>query len=300
MVRRGTNSQSLVGKRTRRLRGRASTSTRRHRTSTLDCVSRRLGPGLQLGYTELTEWRLFAEKDVTRWKCAHLGDLSVKRSKRATSNGRACRCSPIYTRVRTEFVDMQHGLSNEYFPWHAFNELPHYADNWTPSWASLTNTFTSGAANTSRTTGEDTFNHEWIQVKFPQAIRVSYLRMKGTTGSHSGGFTPKSGRVYASNDGGVTWTKVSTYSGLSYASGDDYATVKLEVRPRTTTGASVLRKLPAALPSFRWMRSGPSGPPRCGRAPTSTKLQVHGSLGLASGSSLFAGDSVWGSKHIGR
>ena len=92
----------------------------------------------------------------------------------------------------------------------------------------LTNTFTSGAANTSRTTGEDTFNHEWIQVKFPQAIRVSYLRMKGTTGSHSGGFTPKSGRVYASNDGGVTWTKVSTYSGLSYASGDDYATVKLE------------------------------------------------------------------------
>ena len=155
------------------------------------------------------------------------------------------------------------GLSNEYFPWHAFNELPHYADNWTPSWASLTNTFSSGAANTSRTTGEDTFNHEWIQVKFPQAIRVSYLRMKGTTGSHSGGFTPKSGRVYASNDGGITWTKVSTFSGLSYASGDDYATVNVgECGLVHTTGASVLRKLPVALPSFRWMRSGSSKPPR--------------------------------------
>ena len=50
--------------------------------------------------------------------------------------------------------------------------------------------------------------------------------MKGTTGSHNGGYTPKSGRD-ASSDG-ITWTKVSTYTGLSYASGDDYATVKLE------------------------------------------------------------------------
>ena len=260
------------------------------------CITK-IGTGaLQLGYTELTEWRLFAEKPVTKLDNVHIsGEISSETLQTGYIKWpRVPLLADIYEGYElSSSTNHNAGLSNEYFPWHAFNELPHYADNWTPSWASLTNTFTSGAANTSRTTGEDTFNHEWIQVKFPQAIRVSYLRMKGTTGSHSGGFTPKSGRVYASNDGGVTWTKVSTYSGLSYASGDDYATVKLEsaasydywrVCFTEITGSSTI----VQVDEIRFFEAATG----VGAPPTSAKLQVHGSLGLAKGSSLYAGDSV--------
>ena len=133
MVRRGTNSQSLVGKRTRRLRGRASTSTRRHRTSTLDCVSRRLGPrSLQLGYTELTEWRLFAEKPVTKLKtCTSRVKSRRKRSKRGYIKWRHASLLLAESYEGYELSSSTNhnaGLHNEYFPWHAFNELSHHAE----------------------------------------------------------------------------------------------------------------------------------------------------------------------------
>ena len=177
------------------------------------------------------------------------GDLSSKRSKAGTSNGRACRAM-IHTGTTGSSTNHNVGLSNEYFPWHAFNELPHYAD----SIVGVSHKYVlERRGEYEWNDGRDTFNHEWIQVKFPQAIRVSYLRMRVRPGVTVEG-SPKLARVRVERQ----FCRGRRYprSGLSYASGDVAHDGQVGGAASYDYWRVCFTEITGALPSFRWMRSG--------------------------------------------
>ena len=246
-------------------------------------------------HASITEWRLFAEKDVTKMENLHIsGDLSSetlqtgyikwprKPLKANESEGYVASASNVYnTDISTQ-------------PFAAFNDIREYLFNgYGPSFVGGNGDFTSGVANKSRTTGDDTFNHEWLQIQLPRAIQLSHFtllqRLKNLDNDTD---MPKNGRMYGSNDG-VTWTKLITFSDLTY---ERYEETRVDVKSATpysyyrlavtdTVGSSQVFVAVGELQLFE-AATGVGG------APTSAKLQVHGSLGLAKGSSLYAGDSV--------
>jgi hypothetical protein len=243
------------------------------------------------------EWRLFSATGVTKMDNVLIsGELAVDGGALQTSHIKwpkvPLKANESEGYVASSSTNYNAGLSNEYKPWYAFNALPEYASDWTPSWASNTNTFTSGTAATSRTTGSDTFNHEWIQIQLPRPIKLSFFKIKGTIGSHAGGYSPKSGRLYASNDA-VSWTKIVSFSDLTFASSDDWAVVDTHTTSKYT--------------HFRWAITESQGSGTIvqieelqlfestlgvGTSATTAKLTVDGGLGLAKGSQVFAGSDV--------
>ena len=238
--------------------------------------------------------RLFAEKPVTRMENVHIsGDLSSETLQTGYIKWPKV---PLKAAESEGYITSSSTNRNSgYAPWHAFNDLPEYVGNYQPSWATPDNLFSTGTgeATTSRTTGSDTFNHEWVQIQIPRAIQLSFFKIKGTIGSHAGNFSPKSGRLYASNDG-VSWTKLTTFSNLTFASSADWAVVDIQATSKYTY--------------FRWAITETQGGTQTlvqveeiqlfeaatgvGAAPTSAKLQVAGSLGMAKGAEFFAGNDV--------
>jgi hypothetical protein len=244
-----------------------------------------------------SQWRLFSATGVTKMDNVLIsGELAVHGGALQTSHIKwpkvPLKAAESEGYVASSSTNYNAGLSNEYKPWYAFNALPEYGSDWTPSWGSNTNTFTSGTAATSRTTGSDTFNHEWIQIQLPRPIKLSFFKIKGTIGSHAGGYSPKSGRLYASNDA-VSWTKIVSFSDLTFASSDDWAVVDTHTTSKYT--------------HFRWAITESQGSGTIvqieelqlfestlgvGTSATTAKLTVDGGLGLAKGSQVFAGSDV--------
>jgi hypothetical protein len=244
---------------------------------------------------QFAEWRLFAEKDVTKFENVHIsGDLSSetlqtgyikwprKSLKANESEGYVASASNVYNTTVTAA------------PFAAFNQHRETGNNgYSDAFVGGNGDFTSGVANKSRTTGDDTFNHEWLQIQLPQAIQLSHFtllqRLKNIDNDTD---MPKNGRMYGSNDG-ISWTKLITFSDLTYErfeetrvdvkSSEAYKYYRLAITD--TIGSSQVFVAIGELQLFE-AATGVGG------APTSAKLQVHGSLGLAKGSSLYAGDSV--------
>jgi hypothetical protein len=110
----------------------------------------------------------------------------------------------------------------------AFNDLN--GTNYTTSFTTGFNTFTDGIAAISRTTGNDTFNHEWIQLNLPKPIHLEEIDVYRRGPDANNANQPKSGRIYGSNDGN-TFDLLFTYSGLTY---NGYTTPTKIQNPNTT------------------------------------------------------------------
>jgi hypothetical protein len=238
-----------------------------------------------------TEWRLFAEKPVTRMENVHIsGDLSSETLqtgyikwpkvplKANDSEGYVASVSSLYSSTHSAF--------------NAFEDKSEYTGGAAPAWISDSTSFSSGSAAVSRTTGEDTFNHEWLQIQLPQAIQLSYFNiLRRDTALNRVAEAPKSGFMYGSNDG-VTWTKLVSYSDLTY---EDYQPTRVDVQsvePYTYYRLAVTVTVGSvgftAINELQLFEAATG----VGAAPTSAKLQVAGSLGMAKGSEFFAGDDV--------
>jgi hypothetical protein len=240
-------------------------------------------------FTELKEWRLFAEKPVTRMENVHIsGDLSSETLqtgyikwpkvplKAAEYEGYVASASSQYN-------------TGDYASWHAFEDKGEYKNNISvPCWLSTNSpaTFgTGGVAQISRTTGDDTFAHEWLQIQLPTSITLSYFVI---TESRYQTETPKSGRMYGSNDG-IAFTKLATFSDKSglisridVNASSKYKYFRLAVTETQGSPDYV------AINELQLFEAATG----VGAAPTSARLQVAGSLGMAKGSEFFAGDDV--------
>src|SRR5210317_847634 len=164
---------------------------------------------------ELTEWRLFAEKPVTRMENVHIsGDLSSE----TLQTGYIKWPKVPLKAVESEgyVVSQSSSFNSNFIGFHAFEDKSEYTDGGTPSWASGSTSFSSGSAAVSRTTGSDTFYHEWLQIQLPQSIQLSYFNIiRRDVDNNKLNEAPKNGFMYGSNDG-IAWTKLVSYSDLTY------------------------------------------------------------------------------------
>jgi hypothetical protein len=239
-----------------------------------------------------TEWRLFAEKPVTRMENVHIsGDLSSETLQTGYIKWPKV---PLKANDSEGYVVTASSVENtqsQRFAFNAFNEFTRYSgDSYAPNWISRTGAFdSSGEAVNGTAASFDGNDCEWIQIKLPQSIRLSSFKIRERDISQDG---PKSGFMYGSNDG-VTWSKLATFNDISYDtnsayiqfvnSSQSYSYFRVVVTKVTVTGT------PRALIEEIALYEAATG---VGAAPTSAKLQVAGSLGMAKGSELFAGDDV--------
>jgi hypothetical protein len=256
------------------------------------CITK-IGTGeLQYGITELEEWRLFSATGVTKMDNVLIsGELAVDGGALQTSHIKWPKV-PLKANESEGYVASASSIySGIYWAFSAFEDKGEYTNGNAPAWASGNGSFSSGSAGTSRTTGSDTFNHEWLQIQLPQAIQLSYFNISKRIGSNRFDEVPKSGYMYGSNDG-VTWTKLVAYSDLTYV---DYQPTRVNVQcttPYTYYRLAVTvisgSQAFAAINELQLFESTLG----VGTSATTAKLTVDGGLGLAKGSQVFAGSDV--------
>jgi hypothetical protein len=251
------------------------------------CVTKKATGDTVLG---IREWRLFAEKDVTKFENVHIsGDLS---SETIQTGYIKWPRKPLKANESEGYVASQSSYAySNYKAWKAFNENTDTSDD---AWlGGLTNYTTGGYAIT--TSGAPQMNGvygDWLGIELPQSIKVSYIQLLNRNYSESARL-PTSGRFYGSKDN-VTFTELTAWSNISISPGyeptridvnsnDTYKTFRVQVERLYSGGTG-----PCAIGELQLFEAATG----VGGAPTSAKLQVHGSLGLAKGSSLYAGDSV--------
>ena len=253
----------------------------------------------------LNEWRLFAEKDVTKMENLHIsGDLSSETLqtgyikwpkvplKANESEGYVVDASSAnsgFTRIYSVFNDLFIGQSTEY--WDS---------------ASTYSTSTGAHNNTVSTTDAGGVVHygEWVQIKLTNAIALHsmkwYPRIFYSSGTTYATWplerVPKSGVIMGSNDG-ITWRTLRDFADISYTTAAYVEGTEVKVISSTpyVYYRLVITSLNAGTGSNRagimelQLFEAATG---VGAAPTSAKLQVAGSLGMAKGSEFFAGDDV--------
>jgi hypothetical protein len=264
------------------------------------CITKVVG-GTYGSYSELTEWRLFAEKPVTRMENVHIsGDLSSETLqtgyikwpkvplKAAESEGYVASASNVYP-----------GTTN-YLAFRAFDDQTTFGAGTAYAWITGPQTFdaTDGTVDSSNAVTFDSLSCHWIQLQSPQAFAVSHFDFDRR---ESEGYstiipqeTPKEGYLYASNDG-VDWTRIQSFSDLPKLGPHDWHRVDVENSTPYTYYRLVVTKIHpgniagyCGVSNLRFFEAATG----VGAAPTSAKLQVAGSLGMAKGSEFFAGDDV--------
>ncbi len=241
------------------------------------------------------EWRLFAEKPVTRMENVHIsGDLSSETLQTGYIKWPRV---PLKANESEGYVASASSTTNVTYhdAWRAFNGTTKgpNGDAWiTPDYTFLNAT---GLPDSANCVTFDNVLCEWIQITSPTNFALSHLKFFTREEVTSGSYflhAPRKGRIYGSNDG-ITYTKLQSYDNLSYSGGrsssrvdvssnNEYSTYKITVDQLMGNGIRV------DLGELQLFEAATG----VGAAPTSAKLQVHGSLGLAKGSSLYAGDSV--------
>lgn len=246
----------------------------------------------------LNEWRLFAEKDVTKFENVHIaGDLSSETLqtgyikwprvplKANESEGYVASASSSTSgkQVYMLFNDILVGFNTEY---------------WTTNV-----TYTNGVHdNTVSTTDINGVVHygEWAQIQLPTEVALSFLKVyprRYGTDVWPLQRVPSAGSILGSNDG-TTWKNIQRFSGVTYTLESTVSGEKIDVHASETYKyyrlvCTTLSGVTSAADRVDMMElqlfEAATG---VGGAPTSAKLQVHGSLGLAKGSSLYAGDNV--------
>src|SRR5210317_193002 len=155
------------------------------------------------GTINFTEWRLFAEKPVTRMENVHIsGDLSSETLQTGYIK---------WPKVPLKAVESEgyvaSASSGTSFAYKAFNNTISNAND---VWNSAS-VYTNGIAN-----GTESFegvDGSWIKIKLPQAIQLSHFNFYNQIGGYSLR-APRTGRVWASNDD-VNWTQIGSFSQLS-------------------------------------------------------------------------------------
>jgi hypothetical protein len=242
---------------------------------------------------ELTEWRLFSATGVTKMDNVLIsGELAVDGGALQTSHIKWPKV-PLKANESEGYVASVSSLySSTHSAFNAFEDKSEYTGGTAPAWISDSTSFPSGSAAVSRTTGEDTFNHEWLQIQLPQAIQLSHFNiLRRDTALNRVAEAPKSGFMYGSNDG-VTWTKLVAYSDLTYV---DYQPTRVNVQstiPYTYYRLAVTVTVGSvgftAINELQLFESTLG----VGTSATTAKLTVDGGLGLAKGSQVFAGSDV--------
>src|SRR6056300_1360458 len=235
---------------------------------------------------ELTEWRLFAEKPVTRMENVHIsGDLSSE-----TLQTGYIKWPRVPLKAAESEGYVASASSGTSFAYKAFNNTISNAND---VWNSAS-VYTNGIAN-----GTESFegvDGSWIKIKLPQAIQLSHFNFYNQIGGYAQR-APRTGRVWASNDD-VNWTQIGSFSQLSgwvdrepkrvdvYASATySYYVFQAETIFAEVGNSAYVNFAVAEIELFEAATG-------VGAAPTSAKLQVAGSLGMAKGSEFFAGDDV--------
>ena len=252
------------------------------------------------GSALIEEWRLFAEKSVTRMENVHIsGALSSETLhtshikwpkvplKGAESEGYVASASSEYNSVYQAF--------------YAFDDqstiLPQEI---TYAWVTPVGTFdtTTGNADSANCATFDNLSCEWIQLQSPNPFAVSYFDFyrRDTTDYDSivAQETPREGYLYASNDG-VTWTRLTYFSNLPKLGPHDLERVNIGSNEAYTYYRLVVTKVhPGGIGAYlgisnlRFFESTVG----VGTSATTAKLTVEGGLGLAKGSQVFAGSDV--------
>jgi hypothetical protein len=254
---------------------------------------------------ELNEWRLFAEKPVTRMENVHIsGDLSSE-----TLHTSYIKWPKVPLKANESegyVVDASSADSGSTTKYSVFNDL--FIGQGTEYWdsASTYSTSTGAHNNTVSTTDIDGVARygEWIQIKLTNAIALHSMKWYPRIYYSSGGTyetwplerVPKSGVIMGSNDG-ITWRTLRDFADISYTTAAYVEGTEVKVISSTpyVYYRLVITSLNAGTSSNRvgimelQLFEAATG---VGAAPTSAKLQVAGSLGMAKGSEFFAGDDV--------
>jgi hypothetical protein len=238
----------------------------------------------------LNEWRLFAEKPVTRMENVHIsGELSSETLQTGYIKWPKV---PLKANESEGYVATRSSRAYaNYEAWKAFNENANPSDD---AWiGGLTNYTTGGYPIT--TSGAPEMNGvygDWLGIELPQSIKVSYIQLLNRNYSESGRL-PTSGRFYGSKDN-ITFTELTAWSNISISPGyeptridvnsnDTYKTYRIQVERLYYGGTGS-----CAIGELQLFEAATG----VGAAPTSAKLQVAGSLGMAKGAEFFAGDDV--------
>jgi hypothetical protein len=249
---------------------------------------------------DVGEWKLFAEKPVTRMENVHIsGDLSSE-----TLQTGYIKWPKVPLKANASEGYVASVSSNLGFgAYSLFNERLIGADTEYWSTNATYNTSTGAHDNTVSTTDAGGVVHygEWAQIQLPREIALSFFKVYPRAYGTSAFVldrSPNSGSVLGSDDG-INWYLVNKFSGVTYT---------LE---STKTGERVDIHSSKAYKYYRFVfttvQAAPGGSgdridmmelqlfeaaTGVGAAPTSAKLQVAGSLGMAKGAEFFAGDDV--------
>jgi hypothetical protein len=244
-------------------------------------------------HASVTEWRLFAEKPVTRMENVHIsGDLSSETLQTGYIKWPKVPLKAAESEGYVASASSHNGSVG--LPYHAFEDKSEYSSSSSPAWVSTLETFSGGVPINGTAASFDGNDCEWLQIQMPRSIQLShfliYIREYNSQGLVEG---PKSGFMYGSNDD-VVWTKLVSYDNLVHVvregtrvdvqSTEAYKYFRLVVTSTVGTpshNAVVINELQ--------LFEAATG---VGAAPTSAKLQVAGSLGMAKGAEFFAGGDV--------
>jgi hypothetical protein len=249
------------------------------------------------GSINFTEWRLFAEKPVTRMENVHIsGELSSETLQTGYIKWPKV---PLKAAESEGYVASASSALNVTYhdAWRALNGTTKgpSGDAWITSDYTFLNA--TGLPDTANCATFDNISCEWIQITSPKKFALSHIKFftRGEATSDSYLLSaPRKGRIYGSNDG-ITYTKLQSYDNLAYSGGrssshvnvssnDEYSTYKITVDQLLGNGIRV------NLGELQLFEAATG----VGAAPTSAKLQVAGSLGMAKGSEFFAGTtSSW-------
>jgi hypothetical protein len=248
-------------------------------------VVKNVATGLAGNRPDIAEWRLFAEKPVTRMENVHIsGELSsetlqtgyIKWPKVAL---RGEESEGYKVKYSSKFSGKE--------PYKAFNNSLEIGDD---AWITDYN-YTSGVANTGASDPQmNGIYGDWLELECPHKFNVSYIQFYNRDGTNYR--SPKKGRFYGSNDG-ITFTQLLAWENLTIPNNDDptklninatdaYKIYRIQIEEMVGPGDH------AAIAELQLFEAATG----VGAAPTSAKLQVAGSLGMAKGSELFAGDDV--------
>jgi hypothetical protein len=249
---------------------------------------------------ELNEWRLFAEKPVTRMENVHIsGELSSE-----TLQTGYIKWPKVPLKANASEGYVASVSSNLGFgAYSLFNERLIGADTEYWSTNATYNTSTGAHDNTVSTTDAGGVVHygEWAQIQLPREIALSFFKVYPRAYGTSAFVldrSPNSGSVLGSDDG-INWYLVNKFSGVTYT---------LE---STKTGERVDIHSSKAYKYYRFVfttvQAAPGGSGDridmmelqlfestlgVGTSATTAKLTVDGGLGLAKGSQVFAGSDV--------
>jgi hypothetical protein len=238
------------------------------------------------GAVLIQEWRLFAEKPVTRMENVHIsGELSSE-----TLQTGYIKWPKVPLKANESEGYVASSSNDSSIAYRAFNNT---ISNASDVWASDSN-YTNGVAD-----GTDSFegvDGSWIKIKLPRAIALSHFNFYNQIGGYRDR-APRTGRIFASNDD-VTWTQIGSFSQLGGWVNYEPKRVDIHATQSYSSYVFLAETIVAEVGNPAYVNFAVAeielfeAATGVGAAPTSAKLQVAGSLGMAKGSEFFAGDDV--------